>query len=251
MTPNQKLDSMKLSLMIKAVESKTLPEDLREAQASLLSKLKAEKARYESLYEDGEVYRTPSMGIVELTHECLPEPTYLFGTDIRAKDIVRLSVFSASQDVRTGEIHKGRLLTEAVMSEHQFGEAIMQANAGSGYPVTLTYDSHWDIPTYDPEQDPTKKTLNSVLANLNGVSSQVDGIIDEMRNLIDNAKESGRLGAGNKKEVIHKAGLIHGHSLGNTKYHLSLFVEEMNKRSSEAMLSMHISANNLRIEHKE
>lgn len=251
MRPYHRLTFLKLSLMVEAVEKKELPDALSGHKASLLRKLKAELARYNALYQDdGEVYRTPSMGVVELKRETLPEPTYLFGSDLRTKEIVRLSVFSASQDARTGEVRKEGLLTEAIMSEYQFGEALMNANNGSGTPVTLTYDSAINIPAYSIERDETKKTVGLIANSLNEISNQVDGFIQDMKGIVANAKEKGRLGASDNKEVIKYAGYVTDHSLGNSAFHLKLLSEEMNKRSSEAALGIHISANNLRIEHK-
>ncbi|MHA4875537.1 hypothetical protein ACX0FC_19380, partial [Enterococcus faecium] len=61
--------------MVQAVERKVLPDELNGPKGELLRKLKAELARYNALYQDDdEVYRTPSMGVVELKRETLPEP---------------------------------------------------------------------------------------------------------------------------------------------------------------------------------
>ncbi|MFK8770162.1 hypothetical protein [Aeromonas caviae] len=252
MQPHHRNTFLKLSLMVQAVERKVLPDELNGPKGELLRKLKAELARYNALYQDDdEVYRTPSMGVVELKRETLPEPIYLFGTDIRAKEIVRLSVFSASQNARTGEVRKEGLLTEAIMSEYQFGEALMNANNGSGTPITLTYDSAVSIPAYSPENDETKKTLGLLADSLNEISDQVDGFIQDIKGIVEKAKEKGRLGASDNKEIVKYTGYVTDHSLGNSAFHLKLLSEEMSKRSSEAALGLHISANNLRIEHKE
>ncbi|MGX8249791.1 hypothetical protein, partial [Escherichia coli] len=87
--------------------------------------------------------------------------------------------------------------------------------------------------------------------SLNEISDQVDGFIQDIKGIVEKAKEKGRLGASDNKEIVKYTGYVTDHSLGNSAFHLKLLSEEMSKRSSEAALGLHISANNLRIEHNE
>lgn len=225
-----------------AVQEKVLPPSLQLHKDSLLKKLRAEIERNAALYEQSETrYRMPSMGVVELSHESLDEAIALFGTDIRAKDVVRIRVYAASRNLVENKIEKEGLLNEVIMSEMQFGTLLMNASCGTGYPVTLLTDSGEAVAPYDEKRDLTKRRIPELMAKLTKNPEQVRGHIAVVQELVNKALESGRLGKKDADEIAKKMALMTDHTVGGCAYDLRILTEEMVKRTNEAVLNMNIS----------
>lgn len=241
-----------LTSAIDAVERQALPESLLASQASLLKKLEAEMARQNSLHElTDEIYRAPSMGVIELSHESLPEGIALFATDIRTKDVVRLKLYSASKNLKTGQVVKGGLLYEMLMSETQFGSVLMNNGVGTGYPVTLLVDSGVDVEAYDEETDPTKYRMRELMEKILKPSHQVGKFMAELRELMDKMQADGKLGKKDGERMANLLSMISSHSVGNGVYTLTKLTEEMDKRTNEAVLNLNISGKQLLLSNKE
>lgn len=240
------------SQMLGAVESKELPVQLSAARESLRQKILAEIEHQDSLFEfSDEIYRTPSMGLVELSHESLPESISLFATDIRCKDIVRIKVYSACKNLVTGLVEKEGLISEVIMSETQLGNAIMNTSCGTGYPVTMLVDNGKEVEPYDESKDVTKRKMQELMQKINSHSSQVNKFMQELEELLKTGREKGRLGKNETKRAVELLKMVTDYSVSNGAYDLTLLTEEMFKRTNEAVLNLNVSGKLLMLSHKE
>jgi len=240
-----------LGKMLAAVEAKDVSGPLVAVRETLIKKIQAERDRLNSMFEMSDTtYRTPSMGVVELSHESLPESTPLFATDIRSKDIIRIKIFAASKNIETGAIIKEGLLTEFVMSEMQFGEAIVQAEGSKGYPVTIISDSAMDVPPYDPDLDATKGHMAALAEEISSHPEQVNNFMSEAKDILDRGADKGRLGKAEIEALSRKIGSVTLFSIDSGLYSVQLLSEAMDKRTNEAALNMNVSGKMLMISHK-
>lgn len=248
---NRSANDEVLSSLISELEKKELPQSMEASRQSLLKKLKTEQAKSRSSYvDDGSFYKTPSMGIVELSHESLSEPKYLFGTDVKNKDIVRIKVFSAYKNIVNGEILKDELLSEIVMSETQFGNVIVK-NDTKGSPVTIVHDFSEDVSEYDPDHDISKQNMSEVISNVTGPCPQVERFMTTVSAAINKAIADGKLNKRDSEQLCFTIKSVSSQVIGNNVFYVNRFTEEMGKRTDEAALNMNISVKNLQlISHK-
>lgn len=235
-----------------AAKSGSVPAGMESVHQSLLNKIADGEKRYANRFIDNqEIIKTPSMGLMTITRESLPNPITLFATDLRASHICRLQIYEAHVNKVSGAIGKNALLLEMILSERQFGELMVHTNSGEGFPATMiTYDDD-RLEEYDENKDPTKLRMSRMMDKVMSSSEQVDGFVDKIKDILTSGQENGKLKKSQVNEIEKYLGMLAGHSVSNGSFAVEQVNEELFKRIEEASLSLHLSTNNLAIEFKD
>lgn len=211
---------------------------------SLLTKLKQANRQWDDLHENSdEVIKHPAMGLISVSHVSSDEPRYLFSSDIRALNYAKVTVYSASIKKATGDIIKGDILCEFLMTETQFGEMIVNPN-GSETPATLErlfFDQKF---TYNAAYDLTKKNMGILHDNARSGSVQINLFFDRIKTIAEAGESSGKLSVKDIAEICRNLELINGNMAGNASHSINLVGEAISSRVEEAALNMNIHTNN-------
>lgn len=222
---------------------------------SLLAKLKKASCQWEGLHENSdEAMRHPAMGLISVSHVSSDEPRYLFSSDVRALNYVKITVCAASIKKATGEIIKGDVLCEFLMTETQFGEMIVNPNS-SATPATLERLFFDQKLTYNAAYDLTKKNMGILHSNASSGSGQIDYFFDRIKKIAEAGESSGKLSVKDIAEICRNLELINGNMASNSSHSINLIGEAISSRVEEATLNVSIHTNkkikNLGVGHED
>lgn len=228
------------------IEAGVVPSSLQSAKESLMKKIQAEAERFnESFVSNSDVFKMPSMGVLKVTHEQIGEHKSLFGTDIKTCHQTRIQLYEAYQLKSDGSIFADKLIDEIVMSEKQFADLLVNTNRGPGYPVTVETLNGSPVAEYDPELDPSKRSMKNLGDRLRKNSAQTTEFLDQVMSILSSAELKGKMGKRDAAEIVDKMTMIPNYLNGNSDYDLSLLNKEMSKRANEVTLNVHFSVNHL------
>lgn len=243
MTQKQHNSSPVLDHLLKAVNGGTAPAGLESVRESLINKLSAAQSRIsESYVDDDDTLKMPSMGMMTIAREVLSEPISLFATDLKCSHIVRVTIYQASLQKKTGIIEKDSVLAEFVLSEMQFGELMVNTNRGSGYPATLIKFDNVEVEPYSSDKDPTKINMASLLEGTGNTDDQIDYFIEHIQKVLAVGQVNNKLSKAQVVDIVKYLELIPGHVVSNGSFHVEQVNEALAKRIEEASLNIHLFA---------
>jgi hypothetical protein len=238
----------KFACLESAIDPQRIPAGLESVADSLRKKLAAEKTRYLASFENEHGrQQMPSMGIIETFAEKTEEPEWFFGSDIRARNRIRVILSQASVDPQTQEIVKESVISESVMTEKQFADIISSPNRGSGMPVTQTVRLGQKLEPFDPNKDQSKHNASAILSRI-GLDEGLSKSIHETRKAIEEALEAGRIPKSTSKSLARNLGAMVRNLPRNSAFKVDQITEMYAKKVSEATLVIHLDA---RSQHKQ
>jgi hypothetical protein len=195
----------------------------------------------------GEVrVRHPSIGVMCINHELLPEPTQLFASHI--KSLVAFTITISRADALVGKDGLIRYEPYEVIAQFKMTESAFSAlisSPGSGQmPATIESVKHYRIDPYFPDVLANSKTL--VSRSLENCLDGTQTWLDELANLISDAAQKGAKPSLKAAEEITKyASMVEGSVVSNPAYgllKLAEFAEVVKAHSQqevEALIAFH------------
>lgn len=217
-----------------------VPESLKPMVRSIQSKLEAEAQEYRSYFENSEGrIQTPSMGMIEMTSEKTGEPVYFFGSSVKSRDRIRIRVYQASLNPQTEEIFKENLISDSLMTEKQLADLISNPGRGSGYPATQLVSLGKKVAPYDPSKDTSKINMEDLKSSL-GVESRIEIFQEESRELLEKAKETGRVTKSEGKDLARTLRSGATGMAGGARFKVGKIAETYAEHISEAQMTIHM-----------
>lgn len=231
-----------------AIDPARIPVGLEAVAKSLRQKLMDEKARYLASFENehGRL-QMPSMGIIETFAEKSEDPEWFFGTEIRARNRIRVVLSQASVDPETQEIVKESVISESIMTEKQFADVISNQNRGSGCPVTQAVRLGARLDPFEPSMDPSKNNSDAILSRI-GEDGGFSDSIGRARDAIEQALDRGRMPKADAQKLARNLNAMVDNLPSNAGYKVDRISEMYAKKVAEASLVIHLDA---RSQHKQ
>lgn len=233
----------KFDALERSLDADKIPAGFEAMGQRLRDKLQAEKERYLAQFTPRDSRRTsaPSMGVVELTTEKTENPGWFFGSDLRSRNRVRLTLNHASVDMETQKVFTEGVVAELVMSEKQFADVILNLDWGQGFPVTQWTRLGKTLKPATPDEDPTKQNFQKILSGAVRAGSLSESIQD-IREAIQDAETSGRIAKREAETLASNLESSVGLLAPNTAHSMERISEEYSKRVNEASMVLHIDA---------
>ncbi|MBD77410.1 MAG: hypothetical protein CL840_00550 [Crocinitomicaceae bacterium] len=223
---------------IDAVLSANIPKQLLPHKESLLSKLKAEKARLESTWYDDETYvRRPYMAIIKVNSVLSDSPVAVFGADVASQALVKISLYSARFNKVTKDYEELDLLLSCHASESQYAD--MLTNTNQEFSSCITYDvvDGVQVSDYDPGQDPTKLNLRAIVENAKASTTANESYLKQLGE-ITTKLEGGKLTKTDVQQLLRALGNLASMEKGNSEFRVAKVAEGIDTRLRETLLNI-------------
>lgn len=176
-------------------------------------------------------HRHESYGVIEIVRMSANPGINLFGSDIKASQLICLKIKKAEMDRDLGSdfVYAGESYVEVMMSELQFAHAITSLNHGTGTPVTVTRVDG-ELVEECPQRSKMQEITNEFEDHMKTIMAKAEILekdIDEKLN------SKGSLKVGDKKILEHQMRMLLQDIRANLPFMGKQFVNTMDKVKTE------------------
>lgn len=175
----------------------------------------------------------PSYGKMSLSRVSCTEAHPLFGSSIKHRDTICLSIYEAEAErtLSTDTYYEGAQIIKVEMSQSQFAEAITHMNS-TGVPVTIRkrIDKSGRI-DYCPYEGQRQKFEDEFKEVQNQNKEEFTEFVDSLKELFS---EKASIGKKDRDEILHKLDVLQGRLFSNEEFVYKQFNRQMDKTETEA-----------------
>lgn len=174
-----------------------------------------------------------SFGSISFSRVSSSESTPLFGSSIRSRHTIILSISEADMCrlLNSDHIHTGRKIVEVEMSESQFAQLITSLNHGDGTPCTLRFRSDKGGFVEPCEYVDKREEFEMEFKETQAESKQHYA---DFENMVKEIMEKKTIGKGDREEIIKQMDILRSRLFANQEFVYKQFNEQMDKTVKEA-----------------